>query len=160
MSKLTHLDEEGHARMVDVSDKDVTKRRAVARGRLRMKPETLRRILDGDVPKGDVLAVARVAGILGAKQTSALVPLCHPLPLDAVTVELTADEDALSIEAAVTVTARTGAEMEALTAVTVAGLTVYDMCKAIDRGMELTDVGLVEKSGGRSGSWSRDAERA
>ena len=160
MSKLTHLDEEGHARMVDVSDKDVTKRRAVARGRLRMKPETLRRILDGDVPKGDVLAVARVAGILGAKQTSALVPLCHPLPLDAVTVELTADEDALSIEAVVTVTARTGAEMEALTAVTVAGLTVYDMCKAIDRGMELTDVGLVEKSGGRSGSWSRDAERA
>lgn len=160
MSKLTHLDEKGHARMVDVSDKDVTKRRAVARGRLRMKPETLRRILDGDVPKGDVLAVARVAGILGAKQTSALVPLCHPLPLDAVTVELTADEDALSIEAAVTVTARTGAEMEALTAVTVAGLTVYDMCKAIDRGMELTDVGLVEKSGGRSGSWSRDAERA
>jgi cyclic pyranopterin phosphate synthase len=159
---MTHLDDKGRARMVDVAEKDVTRRRAVARGRLRMATETLRRILEGDLPKGDVLAVARTAGILAAKRTSDLIPLCHPLPLDSVTVDFRADgDDGLAIEAAVTCTARTGAEMEALTAVTIAGLTVYDMCKAIDRAMELTDVGLVEKSGGRSGRWVRGgAEKA
>jgi cyclic pyranopterin phosphate synthase len=156
VARMTHLDEKGRARMVDVSDKDVTRRRALARGTLRMQPETLRRILDGDLPKGDVLAVARTAGIMAAKRTSELIPLCHPLPLEAVQLDFRADaDDALTIDATVTVTARTGAEMEALTAVTVAGLTVYDMCKAIDRAMELTDVALVEKIGGRSGHWKR-----
>jgi cyclic pyranopterin phosphate synthase len=153
---MTHLDDKGRARMVDVSDKDVTRRQALARGTLRMQPETLRRILDGDLPKGDVLAVARTAGIMAAKRTSELIPLCHPLPLEAVQLDFRADgEDALTIDATVTVTARTGAEMEALTAVAVAGLTVYDMCKAVDRAMELTDVALVEKIGGRSGHWKR-----
>ena len=156
MTKLTHLDEHGRARMVDVSSKEITSRRAVACARLRMKPETLERILQNDVPKGDVLAVARTAGILAAKQTAQLVPLCHPLPIDAVEVALSTDAaGSLHIEATVRVTARTGAEMEALVAVTVAGLTVYDMCKAIDRSMELTDVALVEKSGGRSGHYRR-----
>jgi cyclic pyranopterin phosphate synthase len=156
VARMTHLDEKGRARMVDVSDKDVTRRRALARGTLRMQAETLRRILDGDLPKGDVLAVARTAGIMAAKRTSELIPLCHPLPLEAVQLDFRADaDDALTIDATVTVTARTGAEMEALTAVTVAGLTVYDMCKAIDRAMELTDVALVEKIGGRSGHWKR-----
>jgi cyclic pyranopterin phosphate synthase len=153
---MTHLDEKGRARMVDVSDKEVTRRRALARGTLRMQPETLRRILESDLPKGDVLAVARTAGIMAAKRTSELIPLCHPLPLEAVQIDFRADgDDALIIDATVTVTARTGAEMEALTAVTIAGLTVYDMCKAIDRAMELADVALVEKIGGRSGHWKR-----
>jgi cyclic pyranopterin phosphate synthase len=153
---MTHLDEKGRARMVDVSDKDITRRRALARGRLSMQPDTLRRILEGDLPKGDVLAVARTAGIMAAKRTSELIPLCHPLPIEAVQIEFRADGDeALTVEATVTVTARTGAEMEALTAVTIAGLTVYDMCKAVDRAMELTDVALVEKIGGRSGHWKR-----
>ena len=158
MSDMTHLDEQGRARMVDVSDKQVTKRRAVARGVLRMAPETLRRILDGNLPKGDVLGVARTAAVMGAKRTPDLIPLCHPLALDAVHVEFRADGDGrLAIDAEVTVTARTGAEMEALTAVAVAGLTVYDMCKAVDRTMEITEVRLIEKSGGRSGHWVRDA---
>jgi cyclic pyranopterin phosphate synthase len=153
---MTHLDDKGRARMVDVSDKDVTRRRALARGRLCMQPDTLRRILEGDLPKGDVLAVARTAGIMAAKRTAELIPLCHPLPLEAVQIDFRGDgDDALTVEATVTVTARTGAEMEALTAVTIAGLTVYDMCKAVDRAMELTDVALVEKIGGRSGHWKR-----
>jgi len=157
MSDLTHLDDKGRARMVDVSDKAVTARRACAGGRLSMQPETLDRILAGDLPKGDVLAVARTAGIMAAKQTSMLIPLCHPLPLDAVTVQFEREDGGvLRIEATVTVTARTGAEMEALVAVSVAGLTVYDMCKAVDRGMQLTDVMLFEKSGGRSGTWRRE----
>ena len=156
MNDLTHLDEHGRARMVDVSDKDITKRRALAGGVLRMAPATLRRILDGDLPKGDVLGVARTAAVMAAKRTSDLIPLCHPLPLDAVQVAFRADgEDRLVIEVAVIVTARTGAEMEALTAVSVAGLTVYDMCKAVDRTMQITDVKLLEKSGGRSGHWVR-----
>ena len=156
MARMTHLDEKGRARMVDISDKDVTRRRALARGTVRMQPETLRRILDADLPKGDVLAVARTAGIMAAKRTSELIPLCHPLPVEAVQIDFRADgDDALTIEATVTVTARTGAEMEALTAVAVAGLTVYDMCKAVDRAMELSDVALVEKIGGRSGHWKR-----
>ena len=157
MSDLTHLDDKGRARMVDVSDKTVTVRRARAGGRLRMQPATLARILSGDLPKGDVLAVARTAGIMAAKQTSSLIPLCHPLPLDAVSVQFEREADGvLRIEATITVTARTGAEMEALVAVSVAGLTVYDMCKAVDRAMQLTDVMLLEKSGGRSGVWRRD----
>ena len=157
MSELTHLDDKGRARMVDVSDKTVTTRRAHACGRLHMKPATLERILSGDLPKGDVLAVARTAGIMAAKQTSLLIPLCHPLPLDAVSVQFEREGDGvLRIETTVTVTARTGAEMEALVAASVAGLTVYDMCKAVDRGMQLTDVMLLEKSGGRSGVWRRE----
>ena len=156
MGKLTHLDEQGRARMVDVSDKAVTRREARAGARLRMQPATLERILAGDLPKGDVLAVARTAGIMAAKQTSSLIPLCHPLPLDSVVVSLERDGAAtLRIEATVNVTAKTGAEMEALVAVSVAGLTVYDMCKAIDRGMELDEVVLLEKSGGKSGSYRR-----
>ena len=157
MSKLTHLDERGRARMVDVSDKAVTRREARAGARLRMKPETLARIVAGDLPKGDVLAVARMAGIMAAKQTSSLIPLCHSLPVESVVVLLERDgDDALRIEATVTVTAKTGAEMEALVAASVAGLTVYDMCKAIDRGMTLEAVVLLEKSGGRSGEWKRE----
>jgi cyclic pyranopterin phosphate synthase len=150
MSDLTHLDDKGRARMVDVSDKAVSGRRAHASGRLRMETATLERILSGDLPKGDVLAVARTAGIMAAKQTASLIPLCHPLPLDAVTVQFEREADGvLRIEAIVTVTARTGAEMEALVAVSIAGLTVY-------RGMQLTDVALLEKSGGRSGVWRRE----
>jgi len=161
MSDLTHLDEKGRARMVDVSDKSVSVRQARACGRLRMQPATLARILSGDLPKGDVLAVARTAGIMAAKQTSTLIPLCHPLPLDAVTVQFDREsEGEMRIEATVTVTARTGAEMEALVAVSVAALTVYDMCKAVDRGMQLTDVILLEKSGGRSGTWHRAPDGA
>ncbi|HYB99693.1 MAG TPA: cyclic pyranopterin monophosphate synthase MoaC [Candidatus Limnocylindrales bacterium] len=160
MSELTHLDEKGRARMVDVGAKDVTERRAVARARLRTDASTLARILAGDLPKGDVLAVARTAGIMAAKQTPMLIPLCHPLPLSAVEVSFRAGADAgvLEIEARVAVTARTGAEMEALTAATIAGLTVYDMCKAVDKTMVLTDVRLVEKSGGRSGEFRRQGE--
>ena len=156
MSELTHLDEKGRARMVDVGDKAVTRRQAVASGDLIMQPATLARILAGDVPKGDVLAVARIAGIMAAKKTSELIPLCHPLPIDRVEVALEADGDhTLRITATVAVTAKTGAEMEALVAVSVAGLTVYDMCKAVDRAMTLTDVTLLEKSGGRSGHYKR-----
>ena len=158
MDELTHIDEKGRARMVDVSGKDVTERRALASGRLAMQPATLERILAGDLPKGDVLAVARTAGIMAAKQTPNLIPMCHPLPLAAVEVSFDRDgDDALSIRASVAVTARTGAEMEALTAVSIAGLTIYDMCKAIDRSMVLGEIMLLEKSGGRSGSWVRES---
>ena len=156
MSDLTHLDEKGRARMVDVSAKDVTERRAVARARLVMSEGTLERILKGDLPKGDVLAVARTAGIMAAKKTSDLIPMCHPLPIAAVEVVFEpAGTSELTVEGRVVVTAKTGAEMEALTAVTVAGLTVYDMVKAVDREMTLTDVMLTEKSGGRSGHFKR-----
>ncbi|HYC55467.1 MAG TPA: cyclic pyranopterin monophosphate synthase MoaC [Candidatus Binatia bacterium] len=161
MSELTHLDEKGRARMVDVGAKDVTDRRAVARARLRTDAATLARIIAGDLPKGDVLAVARTAGIMAAKQTPMLIPLCHPLPLSSVEVTFRPGDQAgvLEIEARVAVTARTGAEMEALTAAAVAGLTVYDMCKAVDKTMVLTDVRLVEKSGGRSGDFRRPGEK-
>lgn len=156
MGELTHLDDKGRARMVDVSAKPVTVRKARAGAALLMRPETLMAILDGDLPKGDVLSVARAAAIMAAKRTSELIPLCHQLPLDAVEVSFLADEaGSLRIEAAVSVTARTGAEMEALVAVSVAGLTVYDMCKAIDREMQLGEVRLLEKSGGRSGHFKR-----
>lgn len=155
---LTHVDERGQARMVDVGDKAVTRREAVARGWVVMKPETLLLIQSGGVPKGDVLATARLAGIMAAKRTWELVPLCHPLPLDVVTVECRPDEAASAVEitATVRVTARTGAEMEALTAVSVAALTIYDMCKAVDRSMHLESVRLLRKSGGQSGTWEAE----
>ena len=152
---LSHLDEQGRARMVDVSAKDTTVREATARGRIEMQPETLRLIVDGQIPKGDVLAVARVAGVMAAKRTPDLIPLCHPLPLSA--VELLLDPDhaspAIVIEATVRTTAQTGVEMEALTAVSVAALTVYDMCKAVERTMHIEAVRLVAKSGGKSGDF-------
>jgi cyclic pyranopterin phosphate synthase len=155
MAELTHLDSKGRARMVDVSAKDVTVRLAIASGRVTMRPETLRLIAAGSAPKGDVLAAARLAGIMAAKRTADLVPLCHPLPLDSITVELECDEaqSAVAITASCKTTGRTGVEMEALTAVTVAALTVYDMCKAVDRAMVIGEVCLLHKSGGRSGTY-------
>jgi cyclic pyranopterin monophosphate synthase len=154
-SELSHLDSEGHARMVDVSAKAETVREATARGRVAMLPETLALIVEGRMPKGDVLAVARVAGIMGAKRTPDLVPLCHPLPISGVEVVLTPDHasPAIDIEATVRTTGRTGVEMEALTAVSIAALTVYDMCKAVERGMRIEGIRLVAKSGGKSGDF-------
>ena len=152
---LTHLDEAGRARMVDVGAKDVTERVAVARGRITLQPETLRLIAAGNIPKGDVLAVAQIAGVMAAKRTGDLIPLCHPLLLNQVVVTCAPNpaENCIDIEATVRVSGKTGVEMEALTAVTIAGLTLYDMAKAVDRGMQLSDVRLVHKSGGRSGTW-------
>jgi len=153
MADFTHFDAEGKAVMVDVSDKEVTERSAEARGTVVMQPATLKMIRDGGVKKGDVLSVARLAGIMGAKRTPDLIPLCHPLALTSVTVDLTLDEDrnAVDIVATCKLKGRTGVEMEALTAVTVAALTVYDMCKAVDRGMQITDIRLTRKEGGKSG---------
>ncbi|HKY51965.1 MAG TPA: cyclic pyranopterin monophosphate synthase MoaC [Candidatus Limnocylindria bacterium] len=151
--KLTHIDERGAARMVDVGTKAVTERRATARGMLALSRETLELVRDGRTPKGDVLASARLAGIMAAKRTSELIPLAHPLPITHASVELTIGSDGIAIEATVATAAQTGVEMEALTAVTVAGLTLYDMLKAIERGARLTDVRLVAKSGGRSGEY-------
>ncbi len=152
---LTHLDEQGRARMVDVSHKPVTAREAVARGEVRMRLETLRLIAGGHVAKGDVLAVARVAGIMAAKRTHELIPLCHPLPLTFAGVEFELREETgagvVTIEATARTSAQTGVEMEALTAASVAALTIYDMCKAVDRAMRITDVRLIRKSGGKSG---------
>ena len=152
-SDLTHFDSDGNAVMVDVSAKDVTERTATARGSVLMQPETLRRIQDHGIRKGDVLTVAQLAGIMGAKRTPDLIPLCHPLALTSVTVDLACDPDrnAVDITATCRLKGRTGVEMEALTAVSVAALTVYDMCKAIDRGMRLTDIRLIHKAGGKSG---------
>jgi cyclic pyranopterin phosphate synthase len=155
MSELTHIDAAGHARMVDVSAKPVTQREATAEARVHMRRETLELILGGRHAKGDVLAVARIAGIQAAKRTSDLIPLCHPLMLTSVRVDLepiTADS-VVRIRATCRVAERTGVEMEALTAVTVAALTLYDMCKAADRGMHIEGIQLLEKHGGRSGSW-------
>ena len=153
MAKLSHLDESGRARMVDVTGKDDTVREAVAKGSVRMKPETLALIQSGGVPKGDVLAVAQVAGVMAAKRTHELIPMCHPLLLSAIDVRLEPDEkeSAVQITATVRTTGKTGVEMEALTAVAVAALTIYDMCKAVDRSMRIEGVRLVRKSGGRSG---------
>ena len=155
MAEFTHFDAEGKAAMVDVSGKDVTERIAQARGSVIMQPETLAMIRDGGVKKGDVLSVARLAGIMGAKRTPDLIPLCHPLALTSVKVELTLDEarSAVDITATCKLQGRTGVEMEALTAVTVAALTVYDMCKAADRSMRITEVRLTQKSGGKSGTY-------
>lgn len=157
--ELAHFDESGASRMVDVGDKAVTDRRARASGRVRMEASTLERIRDRRLSKGDVLEVARLAGIMAAKRTSELVPLCHALPLDSVALSFDfADERTLSIESNVRTTARTGVEMEALAAVSAAALTVYDMCKSVDRGMVIESIKLEEKSGGRSGHFVREKE--
>jgi cyclic pyranopterin monophosphate synthase len=155
--ELTHLDSEGRARMVDVGAKEATARRAVARAIVRMSAATAARVAAGDAPKGDVLGVARLAGIQAAKRTGELIPLCHPLGLDHVDVDAQLDARAgtVTLTATASVTARTGVEMEAMTAATVAALTVYDMVKGLERGVEIESVGLVSKSGGRSGDWSR-----
>ena len=157
MNKLSHLNEAGEANMVDVSGKAVTRRTAVAEGAVKMRPETMAEIFDGALAKGDVLAVARIAGIQAAKRCSDLIPLCHPLPITRVRVDFEqTSNDTLRIEAECRVEGQTGVEMEALTAVSVAALTVYDMCKAIDKGMEIASVRLVTKAGGKSGTWSRE----
>ncbi|HLF76080.1 MAG TPA: cyclic pyranopterin monophosphate synthase MoaC [Dehalococcoidia bacterium] len=153
--RLSHIDDAGRARMVDVTAKDETVRAAVARGRVVMKPETLALLLRGEIAKGNVLTTAQVAGIMAAKKTHELIPMCHPLLLTGVAVDLTPDEATSTIEITATVrtTGKTGVEMEALTAVTVAALTVYDMCKAVDKGMRIEAVRLVSKTGGKSGDW-------
>lgn len=153
---FTHLDADGRARMVDVTPKETTHRRAVARARVEMAPETARAVADGGVGKGDVLAVARVAGIQAAKRTSDLIPLCHPLMVGSVSVDFEVTRDSVDIEARVETVDRTGVEMEALTACGVAALTVYDMCKALDRSMTIESLALWEKTGGRSGPYLRD----
>jgi cyclic pyranopterin phosphate synthase len=151
--RLSHLDDSGRARMVDITSKDDTAREATARGTVRLRKETLALIRDGGIDKGDVIATARLAGVMAAKRTHELIPLCHPLLLTDIDVKIAPDakESALLIEATVRSSGKTGVEMEALTAVAVAGLTVYDMCKAVDRGMQLSDVRLVRKRGGKSG---------
>jgi cyclic pyranopterin phosphate synthase len=158
VSSLTHLDHKGRAQMVDVSDKDVTKRRAVAEGFISMAPETLALALEGASKKGDVFATARIAGIMAAKQTSALIPLCHPLAIAKASVEFSPENEpaGLYVRAEVSVSGQTGVEMEALTAVSVACLTIYDMLKAADKRMVISDIRLVEKSGGQSGFFKAD----
>jgi cyclic pyranopterin phosphate synthase len=155
MSRLSHLDAGGRARMVDVSAKDQTERTATAKGAIFLQAATLDAIVAGELPKGDVFAVARVAGIMAAKRTSDVIPLCHPLPITGVMIELSPDKarSTVEISATVKVTGRTGVEMEALTAVSTAALTIYDMCKAIDRGMVIGEIRLVSKAGGRSGTF-------
>ena len=155
--RLTHVDKRGAARMVDVGDKPVSARRAVARAIVRMSPATAAAVAAGDAPKGDVLGTARIAGIQAAKRTAELIPLCHPLPLDQVDVEATVDAEAgtVTLIAEARVTARTGVEMEAMTAASVAALTVYDMVKGLERGVEIAELRLLEKEGGRSGHWTR-----
>ena len=157
MTKLTHLDEQGRARMVDVTEKEATVREARARGTVVMRPETFRMIVTGGMEKGDVLGVAKVAGIMGAKQTAEIIPMCHPLNITNVeiTFEPVEAEHRIEIEATVKVTGRTGVEMEALTAVAIAALTIYDMCKAVDREMAISGIHLVEKKGGKSGHFVR-----
>ena len=159
-SQLTHLDSSGSARMVDVSTKDITTREATAQSKVFLKKETLELITQGNIPKGDVFASARIAGIMAAKETHRLIPLCHPLPITAVTIEINADNSAdepnIIIAATVRVNSQTGVEMEALTAASIAALTIYDMCKAVDRGMTISDVKLLKKSGGRSGNYQSE----
>jgi cyclic pyranopterin monophosphate synthase len=157
MDKLSHLDDQGRAKMVDVSDKDITSRIAVARGTIHMRAETLALILDNKIEKGDVFSVARVAGIMAAKKTSELIPMCHPLNITSVEIDLTPAENParVEIEATVRVSGKTGVEMEAMTAVAVAGLTIYDMCKAVDREMSIGEIRLVKKSGGKSETFLR-----
>ncbi len=158
MAEFTHIDADGNAVMVDVSGKSDTERLATAKGSVLMQPETLTKIMEGGVKKGDVLSVAQLAGIMGAKRTPDLIPLCHPLALTSVKVELVCDpeRDAVDISASCKLKGQTGVEMEALTAVSVAALTVYDMCKAVDKGMRLTDIRLVHKSGGKSGTYEAE----
>ncbi len=156
MADLTHIDDSGEARMVDVSAKDVTAREAKATGRIAMSTEAADAIRDGNVKKGDVLGAARIAGIMAAKKTGELIPLCHPLSLDAVTVDCAIETDGVTVTATARTTGRTGVEMEALTAASVALLTIYDMAKALDKAMVLGDIRLLAKSGGRSGDWSAE----
>jgi cyclic pyranopterin phosphate synthase len=156
MTDFSHFDAAGNAAMVDVSAKPATDRSATARARVAMRPETAAMIREGTAKKGDVLGVARIAGIMAAKRTAELIPLCHPLPITAVTLELTADQAAVEIAATVRTTGQTGVEMEALTAASVAALTVYDMCKAVDRGMRIEAVRVVHKAGGKSGEFVQD----
>ncbi|TXH16865.1 MAG: cyclic pyranopterin monophosphate synthase MoaC [Gammaproteobacteria bacterium] len=156
MNKLTHLDSQGKARMVDVGGKADTQRVAVAEGRILMSAAALTAIRDGSVPKGEVLAAARIAGIMAAKKTADLIPLCHPLALDTVTLDFTIEAQGVRVTATASLTGRTGVEMEALTAVSVALLTVYDMAKAIDKGMVIESLRLIEKRGGKSGHWKAD----
>lgn len=153
MSTLTHLDEQGAAHMVDIGGKSVTRREAVATGRIDMSAAAARAIAEGSAKKGDVLAVARVAGIMAAKRTSDLVPLCHPLPLSRVAIDLTADEQGVTVTATCATEGQTGVEMEAMTAVSVALLTIYDMAKAIDKAMTINEIRLLTKTGGKSGDW-------
>ena len=154
---LTHIDEKGNAKMVDVSEKQVTKREAIAVGKISMNLETLDMIIEGNTPKGDVLATARIAGIMGAKKTYELIPMCHNIPIDSVKVELKPNraEKAIEITAIAKCTYKTGIEVEALTAVSIAALTIYDMCKAVDRGMVIGDITLVKKTGGKSGTFEK-----
>ena len=162
MTEFTHIDGEGRVRMVDVSDKPPTDRRAVAQAIVVMQPETLAQIRDRRVKKGNVLEAARIAGVMGAKQTALLIPMCHPLNLRHVQLdfELDTDQSRILIKAAARIFDRTGVEMEALSAAAVAALTIYDMCKAVDRGMQITDICLLEKAGGRSGTYRRPSPRA
>ncbi len=153
MSELTHLDEQGKARMVDVGAKAETRRIAIAEGRITMSAQAISAIRDGAVPKGDVLAAARIAGIMAAKKTADLIPLCHPLSLDAATVDFAFEESAVRVTASASLTGKTGVEMEALTAASVALLTIYDMAKAVDKGMVISGLRLIEKRGGKSGDW-------
>ncbi len=157
MGKLSHFDEEGRAWMVNVGDKPITQREAIAFGRVTMKPATLRRIMDRKIEKGDTLGVARLAGIMAAKRTGDMIPLCHPLGIDSVHIDFSPDhsKSELNIKSRVMYTGRTGVEMEALTAVAIAALTIYDMCKAIDRGMIIEEIKLMKKSGGKSGTYLR-----
>jgi len=157
MADLTHLDAKGNAHMVDVGGKAATQRVAIASGRIRMSAHALAAIRDGEVPKGDVIAAARIAGIMAAKKTAELIPLCHPLGLDAVTIDFAFEADGVRATATASITAKTGVEMEALTAVSVALLTVYDMAKAIDKAMVIEDVRLIKKRGGKSGDWKAPA---
>ena len=156
-TKLTHLDEAGNARMVDVGGKAETQRVAIASGRIRMSPAALAAIRQGEVPKGDVIAAARIAGIMAAKKTGELIPLCHPLALDAVSLDFAFEEDGVRATATASLTAKTGVEMEAMTATSIALLTIYDMAKAIDKGMDIDAVRLIEKHGGKSGTWRLEA---
>ncbi|OYX66642.1 MAG: cyclic pyranopterin monophosphate synthase MoaC [Sphingomonadales bacterium 32-64-17] len=153
MSKLTHLDETGAARMVDVGHKAPTQRSATAEGRIAMQPATLQAVREGSGPKGDVLAAARIAGIMAAKKTGELIPLCHPLALDTVSVDFAFEDSAIRVTARAALTGKTGVEMEALTAATVALLTIYDMAKALEKGMVIEQVRLLAKTGGKSGDW-------
>lgn len=156
MSELTHLNKKGEAIMVDVSNKDKTVRTAIAEGIIKMKPETLNKIMEHNIPKGDVLSVARVAGIMAVKKTPDLIPLCHPLSIDAVSIEFEKKgDDILYVQCIVKTTEKTGVEMEALTGVSVTCLTVYDMCKAIEKGIEIETIRLVKKTGGKSGTYIR-----
>lgn len=161
MEKLTHINEQGQATMVDVGEKNVTQREACAEAVVVMQPATLALIMDGDISKGDVFAVARIAGIQAAKKCSELIPLCHPLMLTGIDVDFSTDVAAseVTIQARCRLSGKTGVEMEALTAASIAALTIYDMCKAVDKGMTVRNIGLVEKSGGKSGDWSREQQQ-